>query len=127
MARYDSTAQPTLEQRARRRVRLKKGLFIHALVFVLVNGGLYLMSVASGWGLGGDSGWGHRHGGGMFFPLWGWALGLAIHGAVVVLRLQGDGMTERMVDREIETLKRRDGSNAGSAASGDAGGDKPAR
>ncbi len=119
MARYNSSTPPTLEQRARRRVALKKGFFIHALVFVLVNGGLYLMSLAAGWGLGADTGWGYRHAGAHFFPLWGWGLGLAIHGTVVLLRLQGEGMTERLVDREIETLKRREGAGAD--------GDKPTR
>ena len=117
MASDDRNTPPTLEQRARRRVALKKGFFIHALVFVLVNGGLYLMSLAAGMGMG--SGWGNRYGGGHFYPLWGWALGLAIHGTVVVLRLQGEGLTERMVDREIETLKRRDATGTGS--------DKPSR
>ena len=129
MASDDRNTPPTLEQRARRRVALKKGFFIHALVFVLVNGGLYLMSLAAGWGAGAGagagmgmgmgSGWGNRYGGGHFYPLWGWALGLAIHGTVVVLRLQGEGLTERMVDREIETLKRRDATGTGS--------DKPSR
>ena len=98
--------QASLEQRARRRVALKKGWFIHALVFVLVNAGLWLMwQVAD---VGGD-GW-HRHGRGFHaFPLWGWGLGLAIHGIVVLFKLQGEGLTERMVEREIEAIKRREG------------------
>ena len=119
MARSHSSIPPTLEQRARRRVALKKGFFIHALVFVLVNGGLYMVSMAAGWGMGADTGWDSRHGGAHFFPLWGWGLGLAIHGTVVLLRLQGEVMTERLVDREIEALKRREGSGTG--------GDKPTR
>lgn len=112
MTRDDSTAPPTLEQRARRRVALKNGFFIHALVCAVVNGGLYLMALAGGWAMGSGAGWAHRHGAGLFFPGWGWALGLAIHGTVVFLRLQGEGMTERRVEREIESLKRRDGAGA---------------
>ena len=40
MSTYPDSLPPTLEQRARRRVALKKGFFIHLLVFVLVNAGL---------------------------------------------------------------------------------------
>ena len=103
------TTAPSIEQRARRRVALKKGFLIHALVFVLVNAGLYLIWSAGGWG----DGWGQRHASARFFPMWGWALGLTIHGIVVFIRLQGEGVTERMVDREIEALKRREGRNRG--------------
>lgn len=92
---------PTLEQRARRRVALKTGFFTHALVFVLVNAGLWVASTVGGFG--------RWHGGGVFFPLWGWALGLTIHGIVVFLKLQGEGVGKRMLEREIETLRRRDG------------------
>lgn len=104
-----TTTAPTIEQRARRRVALKRGFLIHALVFVLVNAGLYLLWTVGGWG----DAWGQRHGGARFFPMWGWALGLVIHGIVVFIRLQGEGMTERMVDREIEAIKRREGQNGG--------------
>ena len=127
MASDGRSTPPTLAQRARRRIALKKGFFIHALVFVLVNVGRYLMSMAAGWGMGTDSGWGYRHRGGHFFPLWGWALGLAIHGTVVFLRLQGEGMTERLVEREIKALKRRDGSPAGTSTGSKPGAAKAAR
>ncbi len=100
----DLTA-PTLEQRARRRVALKKGFFIHATVFVLVNAGLYGLWLFNSW-TGADLG--PRHHGMRVFPLWGWGLGLAIHGLVVFFRLQGEGLTQRWVDKEIETLKRQD-------------------
>jgi GNAT superfamily N-acetyltransferase len=97
---------PSLEQRARRRVSLKKGWLVHATVFVLVNAGLWLVWQASAWG---DMAHMHPHG---FhsFRLWGWGLGLAIHGLVVLAKLQGEGLTERMVEREIEALKRREGA-----------------
>ena len=105
----DTTTAPKtqlIEQRARRRVALKKGWFVHALVFVLVNAGLWLMwQVAD---MGGD-GW-HMHRRGFHaFPLWGWGLGLAIHGIVVLFKLQGEDLTERMVEREIAAIKRREG------------------
>jgi hypothetical protein len=91
------TPQDTsLEARARRRVRMKFGFFIHALVFVLVNGGLFVANEMSG-----APRW-HA------LPLWGWGLGLAIHGVVTWFGLSGDGVRERLLVREIETLKRRE-------------------
>ena len=99
---------PSIEQRARRRVALKKGFFIHALVFVLVNAGLYALWTLKGMAGVDGPGWGARHGGMPFFPLWGWGLGLVIHGIVVFLRLQGEGLTQTMVDREIAALQRRE-------------------
>ena len=112
MSTYPASLPPTLEQRARRRVALKKGFFIHLLVFVLVNAGLFMLWQGAEWGLGESAGWGRHHRVGGFFPLWGWGLGLTIHGIVVLLRLQGEGLTQRMVEREIEALKRRDGGDA---------------
>jgi hypothetical protein len=102
------TDSPSLEQRARRRVALKTGFYTHALVFVLVNAGLFLLAALGGWGGGSDQGWGPAHRPGLAFPLWGWGLGLTIHGIVVWLKLQGEGLRRRMLEREIETLKRRD-------------------
>ncbi len=96
----------TIEQRARRRVALKKGLMIHALVFVLVNAGLAAMWALGGW----SEGWtGHATGRLRIFPLWGWGLGLTIHAVVVFVKLRGEGVTERMVEREIAAIKRREG------------------
>lgn len=81
---------PDLERAARRRVALKFGLLAHASVFVLVNLGLWLLARR------------------LPVPLWGWALGLAIHTAVVAFRLSvGEGLRERMLAREREVLRRR--------------------
>ena len=107
MSRDFDLTPPTLEQRARRRVALKTGFYVHAIVFAVVNGGLFLMSWIGGWG----EGWGHGHRHGLVFPLWGWGLGLTIHGIVVLLRLKGEGLTRRMLDHEIEALKRREGGD----------------
>ena len=84
-----------IQTRARRRVGIKLGFYTHALVFVLVNLGLFaLNSVAGG------ARWSH-------FPLWGWGLGLAIHGVVTFINLQGQGVRERMLRSEIERLGRQ--------------------
>ena len=86
--------EPSLEARARRRVGRKTGFYIHALVFVLVNLGLVAIHAVSG-----QPRWAH-------FPLWGWGLGLAIHGIVTLIGLQGEGLRRSMVQRKIELLRR---------------------
>lgn len=87
-------ADPALESRARRRVAMRMGFYTHALVFVLVNLGLFAMNAMTG---------GYRW---STWPLFGWGLGLAIHGLVVFLSLQGEGWRQRMLAQEIEHLKR---------------------
>ena len=95
MDRTDTTRpQDSIERRARRRVGMKIGFGIHALVYVLVNLGLYAIN-----NLTGDFRWN-------VFPLMGWGLGLAIHGLVVTVALMGDGFRERMLQGEIERLRR---------------------
>lgn len=84
-----------IQRRARKRVDMKIGFFIHLLVFVCVNLGLAALNAAQG---------GHRW---SLWPLGGWALGLAIHGLVTFLSLRGDGLRERMLAQEIEHLKGR--------------------
>lgn len=84
----------SIEAHAERRVRKKMGFYIHALVFVVVNLGLYLMVEFSGRP--------HR-GPGM---LLGWGLGLLIHGIVTFASLRGEGLRERMIREEIERMKR---------------------
>ena len=83
-----------MEREARRRVGMKMGFYIHALVFVLVNAGMFALNLA----LGGTR-WAH-------FPAYGWAVGLAIHGIVVFARVQGYGLRETMLQREMEKLRR---------------------
>ncbi len=82
-----------LLRRARRRVAMKTGFFIHALVFTLVNLGLFTLNQAIG-----GRAWSH-------FPLWGWGLGLTIHGVVTFLNLAGDGWRQRMLEAELARLR----------------------
>jgi 2TM domain len=84
-----------LEARARRRVGIKLGFYTHALVFVLVNLGLFAVNSVAG-----GVRWSH-------FPLLGWGLGLAIHGLVTFLSLQGQGVRERMLASEVDRLRRQ--------------------
>jgi hypothetical protein len=81
----------SLTRLARRRVAIKTGWMIHALVFVAVNLGLFVLNSLTG-GL-------RWH----MFPLTGWGLGLAIHGLVVLLVL--GNWRDRLVAREVERLR----------------------
>lgn len=83
-----------LERLARRRAGMRLGWLVHAGVFVAVNALLALLSLASGrtWAV---------------YPFLGWGLGLAIHGAVVLAALPGNGLLERMVQQERRRLASR--------------------
>ncbi len=85
----------SIEARAQRRVRRKMGFFIHAFVFVVVNLGFFALSQL-----------GLHHPRAHHVPLMGWALGLAIHGIVTLLSLQGEGLRRRMLDQEMQALRR---------------------
>jgi hypothetical protein len=90
-----SDEERSLERRARRRVGMKMGFAIHALVFVLVNLGLFALNAYTG---------GERW---AIFPLLGWGLGLTIHGIVTFVSLHGEGWRDRMLEREKERLRRQ--------------------
>ena len=90
-----SLTEEELVRRAKRRVDMKMGFYVHALVFVCVNLGLYAINAWQG-----GSRW---HG----WPLAGWGLGLAIHGLVTFLSLNGEGLRERMMADEVQKLKNR--------------------
>jgi hypothetical protein len=88
-------AERKLERRARVRVGMKMGFYTHALVYVLVNVGLFALNESVG---------GRRW---AIFPLLGWGLGLAIHGIVVFTALHTGGIRERMLASEVERLRAR--------------------
>ncbi len=90
-----STESNDIESRARRRVGMKLGFYTHALVYVLVNLGLFAISSVSGRG--------NWH----VWPLLGWGVGLAIHGIVTFIGLSGEGVRGRMLEREIERLRNK--------------------
>jgi 2TM domain len=90
-------SEQDLQRRARRRVNQKMGFYIHATVYLLVNLGLAAINFA-----GGGKAW-------HMWPLAGWGLGLAIHGFVTFASLNGDGLRERMLNDEVERLRRKQG------------------
>lgn len=90
-----SDTETDLRREAQRRVKLKLAWGVHATVFVLVNLGLYLINRAAGGG--------RWH----VWPLFGWGLGLAIHGLVTWFAVNGGGVRERMVEQELKRLRER--------------------
>ena len=83
----------TIDRLARRRAGRKYGWTIHALVFVAVNAGLAVTALANGrpW---------------LMATIFGWGLGLLVHGVAVFVLPDGSGWRERMVQREREHLMR---------------------
>jgi 2TM domain len=79
------------ENLARKRAGAKLGWFIHASVYAIVNCFLMLVALYHGkaWAL---------------FPLLGWGLGLAIHGAAVWFASGGSALHERLLARERARL-----------------------
>lgn len=84
-----------LLDRAKKRVGMKMAFYTHLLVFVCVNLGLYVINQVKG-----GQPW-------HMFPLLGWGIGLAAHGIVTFLSLNGEGLRERMLADEVEKLKGR--------------------
>ena len=89
-----------IDRLARRRAGAKLGWYIHATVYVLVNA--FLFWLAMNGRSAGRLPW-------SIYPALGWGLGLAIHGAVVFGLGTGGGLRERMIEREREKLRQRDG------------------
>ena len=94
MSHRPHTEDDRIERLARRRAGAKMGWYMHAAVYLLVNLGLAALALSSG------RDW-HA------YPLLGWGLGLAIHGAAVWLIGPGAALRERLVERERAALARR--------------------
>ena len=80
---------------ARRRAGAKLGWYTHALVYLVVNAGLFLLAYD---GSGGRP-W-------SIYPALGWGLGLLLHGLGVFVLGSGSGLYERMSERERKRLRR---------------------
>ena len=87
-----------IERLARKRAGAKLGWYTHATLYLLINLFLYFMS-ANGEAMGRRP-W-------SIYPAMGWGLGLALHGIAVFVLGTGSGLRERMVNRERESLQRR--------------------
>ena len=82
-----------MERLAHRRAKRKMGFIIHATVFVLVNAALFAINQQFTpqytWS---------------FWPLGGWAIGLAIHGLVVYGFASGGSISRRLIEAELRKL-----------------------
>jgi len=87
-----------IERLARKRAGAKLGWYAHALLWLAVN--LFLLAIS-------DVGFGTRRW--TPFPMFGWGLGLLLHGVSVFVLGNGSGLRERMVRRERERLQRERG------------------
>ena len=85
-------------ERARRRVQEARGFYIHVLVYVVVNAGLFAIDIATG----GGADW-------FYWPLLGWGIGLAAHALVYFSggRFLGAEWEERGIRQEMEKDDRR--------------------
>ena len=83
-----------IERLARKRAGMRLGWMIHAVVFVAINAMLAFIALSAG------RGW-------AIYPFLGWGLGLAIHGAVVLATLPGNGLMEQLVAQERRRLAAR--------------------
>ena len=89
-------APEELDRLARKRGSAKLGWYTHASLYLVINHGMFAMST-SGFG---SRSWSP-------FPLFGWGLGLALHGISVLVPGAGSGLRERMVQQEREKLQRQ--------------------
>ena len=88
-------AEPISEtDSARERAEMLQGLFIHMIVFPIVNGGLFLLN----WLTRGDEG-----GWWAVWPLLAWSVGLVVHIAVVTFPV----FSQDWVDRKATDLAGR--------------------
>ena len=94
-AETPAPVDPELLLKAKKRVALRMGFFTHALVYAVVNGGLFVLNISQG----SEYLW-------SFWPLVGWGIGLAAHGLATWFSLNGEGLRERMVKQEIDRLTR---------------------
>ena len=83
-----------LRRQAERRADMKLAFRSHLIAYVLVNAGLVAIDLFTSPGLD----W-------AYWPMLGWGLGLAAHGAVTYF----DGMNdrERLIEAELEKLRKR--------------------
>lgn len=92
-------APDELDRLARKRAGAKLGWYFHATAYVAVNLLVFAMSQYAF----GNRSW-------SVFPLLGWGLGLALHGASVWLLGTGGDLRERMVQKERDRLLRQQDS-----------------
>ena len=84
-----------VERLAQKRAGAKMGWYIHACVYICINGFFILRGVM----IDGARPWN-------IYPAMGWGLGLALHFLSVFVLGRGSGLRQRLVDRERERIQR---------------------
>ncbi|HWP18253.1 MAG TPA: 2TM domain-containing protein [Burkholderiaceae bacterium] len=87
-----ATQERELYRRAERHVKMRLGLAVHAIVYLLVNAGLWFLNEAHG---------GYRW---AVWPTLGWGIGLLAHATATFLVTGRQRWIEQMVRREAERL-----------------------
>lgn len=97
-------SEDEIERIARKRAGAKLGWYIHAAVFVLVNLGMFAVSHFGDFP--GRRPWSAA-------PVFGWGVGLLLHGFSVFVLANGSPLRERLLQRERERLQREQQDRAG--------------
>jgi uncharacterized membrane protein len=90
-----------------RRVRRKRGFFVHLTVYLIVNAFLWCMWALSASGITAGYGWGMMRGAAFPWPVFTtvfWGIGLVFHG-LGVFAFHG-GWEQKEIDKEIARLKK---------------------
>ena len=83
-----------LRRLAIRRADMKLAFRSHLMAYVIVNAGLVMINLITS----DDYFW-------AIWPMLGWGIGLAAHGATVYM--DGEGMRDRLIEQELEKLRRK--------------------
>ncbi|HEY0649222.1 2TM domain-containing protein [Phenylobacterium sp.] len=82
-----------LRRLAIRRADMKLAFRSHLMAYVIVNAGLVMINLLTS----DDYFW-------FIWPMLGWGIGLAAHGVTVYM--DGEGMRDRLIEQELEKLRR---------------------
>jgi hypothetical protein len=82
-----------LRRLAIRRADMKLAFRSHLMAYVIVNAGLVAINLLTS----DDYFW-------FIWPMLGWGIGLAAHGVTVYM--DGEGMRDRLIEQELEKLRR---------------------
>jgi hypothetical protein len=87
-----------LMEAAKRRATELQGFFIHVIVYVVINGGLFAINAIT---RGAEGTWW------FYWPLMGWGIGLLIHAAVIYIGVFSEDWRDRKAREIVERARRR--------------------
>ena len=89
-------SEQEIYQEAKKRVEEKKGVFIHFIVYILVN---ILLVIIWAFPAGGGYPW-------FLWPLGGWGIGLIFHFLGVFVFSRNTNWDRRQIEKEVGNIKR---------------------